>query len=151
MANVAGVGSLGDSDRVVLLESPELQWLRDSLGVFDEGRFPSFIPHMSLPGPASVPANYYIFDRLALWAGDQQWEFPLVGDQIIEAAARALEPEPVNIDDDPVDSDWLKVFAKAREMKAYPGTWEEAIGAIDIGPPGLDPAKYIDVDNLDAA
>jgi hypothetical protein len=159
MAEVSGRGILGPQDQpILLLESPELQWMRDQVEMLDVGKYPSWVPHMSMPSTRTRAADYYIFDRVALWAGDQRWEFPLVGDQIIEAAVhvltRAASLDEVAIDDDPVDSDWLRIIEKERLIRESDLPRDIAIGQIEKGPAGVDPADYLasDIDlSRDAA
>lgn len=117
-AKVSGTMNIG-KDRVpaLLMEAPELQWLRDHLEVFDGAlggnRYPSWIPHLSTSYQENgrtprKPPESILFDRLAVWAGDDRYDLPLVGEEALAAALGLVSPpqtgEPIWIEDDP---DWL--------------------------------------------
>lgn len=120
-AKVSGTMTIGDDHTpALLMESAELQWLRDHLAVFDGAfgaeRYPTWIPHLSTSyaDGARIPRNppeAVVFDRVALWAGDERYEIPLVGQRLLTAAA-ALDT-PIFIDGDPDNADWLHQVAKS--------------------------------------
>jgi len=92
--SVSGKGVLGaDEAEVVLVDAAELATMRGAILGTDEVRaihdgveqFPAWIPHLTL-GYADAPPksddrqDSITFDRLALWYGPDQTEFPLGGD-----------------------------------------------------------------------
>lgn len=91
---VSGTAVLGeDKAQVVLIDAAELAKIRGAILGTDEVRaihdgveqFPAWIPHLTLGYEAAPPKSEdrqdsITFDRLALWYGPDQTEFPLGGD-----------------------------------------------------------------------
>lgn len=98
---VTGVDSLGDDGARVLLLDPEgtLAYIYSDLPDYDSEaqpeveQFPTYTPHVTLGYPepgddrlddadetAAGNVQRITFDRLAVWAGPEQYEYPLTGD-----------------------------------------------------------------------
>ena len=90
-AGVSGNATLGaDKAKVLLVEAPEIQGLRNRLmddpdvqsGVQAADSHPHFVPHMTLTygdAPDTTEFDSIPIDRLAVWHRDEQTEYPLGG------------------------------------------------------------------------
>lgn len=97
-AEVAGTATLGsDEAKVLLVEAHEFNALHGALEQDETiaaalrgiDTHPHFIPHMTLTygeinGPVDLQGEALTFDRLAVWSGDTQIEYPLGGGTVDE-------------------------------------------------------------------
>lgn len=104
-----GPGSHADKAKVWMVESPVIQAIRDLLmadeavaaGVETEDAHPHFVPHVTVGydpeiDKRALEVTKIQFDRLAVWQGGTQTEFPL-GDAM---TAAAVEPEVEEVQPD---------------------------------------------------
>lgn len=109
-ANVSGHGTLGPNGAQVMhVEHPELQKARDAFArhpgtapLMAADEHPHYAPHVTTHygdkvHPDAAGVGSIKFDRLAVWHGDQQTEYPL-GETMAPTAPvkKKLDPEDVN-------------------------------------------------------
>lgn len=105
VAQVSGHAQLGpDKAKVLLVEAPEIQSVRNSLLLSPEvttaveaaDSHPHFVPHVTLTYGDDMPESDLSeiqFDRLAVWHGDDRSEFPL-GDAMTQTVDEPTEAPP---------------------------------------------------------
>lgn len=160
--NVSGTAVLGaDKANVLLLDARNLANIRGAILASDVVRavhdtveqFPSWIPHLTIgyPEPDALKPDdepfspetppipeAIVFDRLALWHGDEQTEFPFKGS--VTVVADSSDQKPVMSAEQLPDgvSFSAEELAEMVEMAARPLAPEEEEDASPDTPPMLD-------------
>lgn len=138
-ARVSGPAQLGpDKANVLLMEAPEIQTMRDSLTANPDvaaalqtgDAHPHFVPHMTMDY-AEMPSGAdgvesVNFDRVAVWAGGQQTEYPM-GTEAGEPAEDPAE-ESTETPDEEVAEDAAEVPPVAAPVAANEPLPDDAYG-----------------------
>jgi 2'-5' RNA ligase len=148
-----GRDTLGDDEAdVVMLPEEPMTSLRNGLiempairaGLESTEQFPTYTPHMTLgyptedyEDPGERATEPIIYDRLALWVGDERYEFPLGGEgEMAEDTetepVEATEDDEVENDFDPSDLEPLRIYGVLAPEGVWSGDGRQfAAGALE--------------------